>query len=37
MVASLILREVLALPIWFSAMFGHEIDWRGRPFKIKKI
>ncbi|CCG23724.1 Hsx11 UDP-glucose:ceramide glucosyltransferase [Candida orthopsilosis Co 90-125] len=31
-----VLREVLALPIWFSAMFGHEIDWRGRPFKIKK-
>ncbi|KAG5418901.1 HSX11 [Candida metapsilosis] len=29
------LREVLALPIWFSAMFGHEIDWRGRPFRIK--
>ncbi|KAI5970081.1 HSX11 [Candida margitis] len=31
-----LLREVLALPIWFIAMFGHEIDWRGRPFKIKK-
>ncbi|CAD1811403.1 unnamed protein product [Candida parapsilosis] len=31
-----LLRELLALPIWFSAMFGHEIDWRGKPFKIKK-
>ncbi|KAL7667312.1 Ceramide glucosyltransferase [[Candida] zeylanoides] len=28
-------REVLALPIWVLAMAGHEIDWRGRPFKIK--
>lgn len=30
-----ILREILALPIWISAMIGHEIDWRGRPFRIK--
>ncbi|KAG7665189.1 HSX11 [[Candida] subhashii] len=30
------LREVLALPIWISAIWGHEIDWRGKPFKIKK-
>jgi ceramide glucosyltransferase len=29
------MRELLALPIWVSAMYGHEIDWRGRPFKIK--
>lgn len=29
-------REILALPIWIIAMLGHEIDWRGRPFKIKK-
>lgn len=29
------MRELLALPIWISAMCGHEIDWRGRPFKIK--
>lgn len=29
-------REVLALPIWVIAMIGHEIDWRGRPFRIKK-
>lgn len=31
-----ILREILALPIWIIAMAGHEIDWRGKPFKIKK-
>ena len=31
-----ILRELLALPIWIIAMIGHEIDWRGRPFRIKK-
>lgn len=31
-----LMREVLALPIWLIAMFGHEIDWRGRPFRIKK-
>ncbi|KAI5949867.1 HSX11 [Candida jiufengensis] len=31
-----LLREILALPIWIIAMFGHEIDWRGKPFKIKK-
>ncbi|CAI5759601.1 unnamed protein product [Candida verbasci] len=31
-----IIREILALPIWLIAMFGHKIDWRGTPFKIKK-
>ncbi|RLV93217.1 Ceramide glucosyltransferase [Spathaspora sp. JA1] len=31
-----IVRECLALPIWIMAMIGHEIDWRGRPFMIKK-
>lgn len=31
-----LLREVFALPIWIEAMIGHEINWRGRPFKIKK-
>ncbi|ODV81694.1 glycosyltransferase family 21 protein [Suhomyces tanzawaensis NRRL Y-17324] len=30
------MREVLALPIWVTAMMGHEIDWRGKPFKIKQ-
>ena len=30
------LREMLALPIWAIAMIGHEIDWRGAPFRIKK-
>lgn len=29
------MRECLALPIWIMAMLGHEIDWRGRPFRIK--
>lgn len=31
-----IMREVFALPIWIAAMVGHEIEWRGKPFKIKK-
>lgn len=30
------MRELLALPIWVLAMMGHEIDWRGKPFKILK-
>ena len=30
------LRELLALPIWVAAMVGHEIEWRGKPFRIKK-
>lgn len=29
------LREIFAFPIWMIAILGHEIDWRGRPFKIK--
>lgn len=29
-----VMREVLALPIWIIAMLGHEIDWRGKPFRI---
>lgn len=29
-------RELLALPIWVVAMFGHKIDWRGKPFKIRR-
>ncbi|CAK7902188.1 ceramide glucosyltransferase [[Candida] anglica] len=29
-------RELLALPIWVAAIVGHEIDWRGRPFRIKQ-
>lgn len=29
------LREIFALPTWIIAILGHEIDWRGRPFKIK--
>lgn len=31
-----VMREVLALPIWVTAMIGHEINWRGKPFMIKK-
>lgn len=31
-----LLRETLALPIWLAAMAGHEINWRGKPFMIKK-
>lgn len=30
------MREVFALPVWLTAMAGHSINWRGRPFKIKK-
>lgn len=30
------LREALAFPVWVSAMCGHSIDWRGRPFIIKR-
>lgn len=30
-----LLREAFALPIWIEAMVGQEINWRGRPFKIK--
>lgn len=30
------LREILALPIWIQAMVGHEIEWRGRPLRIKR-
>ncbi|ANZ74414.1 BA75_00378T0 [Komagataella pastoris] len=29
-----LLREVLALPIWISAMLGTRIIWRNRPFRI---
>lgn len=31
-----LMRELLALPIWTIAMVGHEINWRGKPFMIKK-
>lgn len=31
-----LMREILALPIWVIAMAGHEINWRGKPFMIKK-
>ncbi|CAH6720639.1 ceramide glucosyltransferase [[Candida] jaroonii] len=31
-----ILREVFALPIWIMAMMGQTIDWRGKPFIIKR-
>lgn len=31
-----LMRELLALPIWVIAMAGHEINWRGKPFMIKK-
>lgn len=27
-------REVLAFPIWLTAMCGHEIYWRNKPFRI---
>ncbi|VVT56465.1 uncharacterized protein SAPINGB_P005074 [Magnusiomyces paraingens] len=28
------LREVLAFPIWLTAMLGQDIYWRDRPFRI---
>lgn len=27
-------REILAFPIWLTAMCGHRIYWRDRPFRI---
>lgn len=30
------LRELFALPVWVVAMAGHDIEWRGKPFIIKK-
>ena len=30
------LRELIALPIWIYSMWGNEVDWRGRQFRIKK-
>lgn len=30
-----LMREAFALPIWIDAMLGQEINWRGKPFKIK--
>jgi ceramide glucosyltransferase len=29
-------RELLAFPIWVKAMCGHSIQWRNRPFRIKR-
>lgn len=29
-------RELLALPIWTKAMLGSEIEWRNRPFRIRR-
>ncbi|SCV06090.1 LANO_0H21880g1_1 [Lachancea nothofagi CBS 11611] len=31
-----LLRELLALPIWIKAMSGSVIDWRNKPFRIKR-
>jgi len=28
------MREVMAFPIWLFAMFGNEVDWRGRKYRI---
>jgi len=27
-------RELLALPIWVLAMFGSEVEWRGKRYKV---
>jgi ceramide glucosyltransferase len=27
-------REVLALPIWILAMWGNEVSWRGRSYRV---
>ncbi|PRT54792.1 Ceramide glucosyltransferase [Wickerhamiella sorbophila] len=29
-------RELLALPIWIKSMCGSRIEWRNRPFKIRR-
>ena len=31
-----LMRELFALPIWIAAMVGHNINWRGKPFMIRK-
>lgn len=32
--AAYIAREVLAFPIWFIAVFGNEIIWRGQRYEV---
>jgi ceramide glucosyltransferase len=27
-------REILALPIWILAMFGREVEWRGKKYRV---
>lgn len=27
-------REILALPIWMLAMFGSEVEWRGKKYQV---
>ncbi|KAI0305015.1 glycosyltransferase like family 2-domain-containing protein [Russula brevipes] len=29
-----VVREVLAFPIWLLAMFGDEVEWRGRRYRV---
>lgn len=29
-------REALALPIWLLAIFGNEVDWRGKKYRIMR-
>ena len=33
-IAAWMARELLALPIWFIAMVGDEIGWRGQRYKV---
>jgi ceramide glucosyltransferase len=28
------MREIMAFPIWLFAIFGNEVDWRGRKYRI---
>jgi len=31
-----VVRELLAFPIWLLAIFGDEVEWRGRRYRILK-
>ncbi|EIW86876.1 glycosyltransferase family 21 protein [Coniophora puteana RWD-64-598 SS2] len=32
--AAWLIREILALPIWFYAVIGNQVSWRGRTYEV---
>jgi len=32
--AAWMLREIIAFPVWLYAIFGNDVDWRGRKYRI---